>query len=72
MEMKLSIIVSAVVAIVTAQTFGDIPPCAQPCLTKMCDKNDSACICNSLNSNQGEITSCITQACGQQATIGML
>ncbi|EFY88371.1 hypothetical protein J3459_011277 [Metarhizium acridum] len=64
-------------ALVSAQSAGDVPSCALPCLedsvkkTTSCDKTDFKCICKEQNFSkvQGDATSCVLAKCGSDVAL---
>ncbi|KAJ4263006.1 hypothetical protein NW762_006619 [Fusarium torreyae] len=73
--MKYSFAIAALVAAVSAQSLGDVPKCAIPCLddaiaskTK-CDKTDLACVCKDFDSVRSAATSCVIEKCGSDVAI---
>ncbi|KAK2678370.1 Extracellular membrane protein, CFEM domain [Fusarium oxysporum f. sp. vasinfectum] len=68
--MKYSFAIAALAAAVSAQSLGDVPKCAIPCLddaiaskTK-CDKTDLTCVCKNFDDVRSAATSCVITKCG--------
>ncbi|KND89270.1 hypothetical protein TOPH_05958 [Tolypocladium ophioglossoides CBS 100239] len=65
-------------ALVSAQSRSEIPSCALPCLdasvkkNTKCDTSDFKCICQNFSVIQGDATSCVLQACGQDVAINQV
>ncbi|KAI0876215.1 hypothetical protein GGS24DRAFT_499108 [Hypoxylon argillaceum] len=59
------------IAAVSAQSWSDIPACAQPCIleaaaaTTACGATDYACICASRDVVQAQAEDCVIAACGE-------
>ncbi|KAF2965730.1 hypothetical protein GQX73_g7840 [Xylaria multiplex] len=70
--------IAALVTAVSAQTWNDIPACAQPCIVEAvaavttCGQTDYKCICASRDALQTEATPCILDACGLTVAIGQV
>ncbi|KAI0813768.1 hypothetical protein GGR55DRAFT_545031 [Xylaria sp. FL0064] len=62
---------AALVAAVSAQSWDDIPACAQPCIddavaaVTTCGSTDYTCICASRDTVQAQAESCVIAACGE-------
>ena len=75
--MKYSLAILAVAAAVSAQSLGDVPKCAIPCLDEgiasetSCDKTDIACVCENFEKIQGAATSCVLKDCGADTALSM-
>jgi hypothetical protein len=73
--MKYSFAFAALVAAVQAQSLGDVPKCAIPCLDKAiasessCDKTDLACVCKNFDDIRSAATSCVIDECGSDVAI---
>lgn len=73
--MKYSFAIAALAAAVSAQSLGDVPKCAIPCLddaiaskTK-CDKTDLTCVCKNFDDVRSAATSCVITKCGSDVAI---
>ncbi|KAF4944025.1 hypothetical protein FGADI_12970 [Fusarium gaditjirri] len=73
--MKYSFAIAALAAAVSAQTLGDVPKCAIPCLddaiaskTK-CDKTDLTCVCKNFDDVRSAATGCVITKCGSDVAI---
>ncbi|KAI0534212.1 hypothetical protein GGR58DRAFT_505555 [Xylaria digitata] len=70
--------IAALIAAVSAQTWDDIPACAQPCIVDAvaavttCGSTDYKCICANRQPLQTEATPCIIDACGVAVAIGQV
>ncbi|KAI1175784.1 hypothetical protein F4777DRAFT_295729 [Nemania sp. FL0916] len=64
--------IAAVIAVASAQSWSDIPACAQPCISDAaaavtdCEATDYACICASRDAVQAEAETCVVTACGEE------
>ncbi|KAM0354295.1 hypothetical protein ACHAPU_001339 [Fusarium lateritium] len=73
--MKYSFAFAALVAAVQAQSLGDVPKCAIPCLDKAiasessCDTTDLACVCKNFDDIRSAATSCVIDECGSDVAI---
>ncbi|KAI0411599.1 hypothetical protein F5X98DRAFT_380612 [Xylaria grammica] len=62
--------IATLIAAVSAQTWDDIPACAQPCIATavatvtQCGATDYKCICSNRDALQTAATPCIIDACG--------
>ncbi|KAI0429636.1 hypothetical protein F5Y09DRAFT_309972 [Xylaria sp. FL1042] len=69
--MKTALALIAFTAIASAQTWADIPACAQPCIldaaasTTDCTDTDYACICASQDVVEPAAEECVVAACGE-------
>ncbi|KAI8632706.1 hypothetical protein F5Y19DRAFT_327434 [Xylariaceae sp. FL1651] len=69
--MKFTLAATAFAAIATAQTWSDIPACAQPCITSAaasttsCAAGDYACICANQAVVEPAAEDCVIAACGE-------
>ncbi|KAI1362950.1 hypothetical protein F5Y08DRAFT_310736 [Xylaria arbuscula] len=69
--MKSTLATIAFAAAVAAQTWADIPACAQPCIleaaasTTDCADTDYACICASQDVVEPAAEECVVTACGE-------
>ncbi|KAI0458804.1 NADP-dependent oxidoreductase domain-containing protein [Xylaria acuta] len=67
--------IATLVGVVSAQTWNDIPACAQPCILDAvaavtdCGSTDYECICASRDTVQNEAASCVISACGLDVAI---
>ncbi|RYC63360.1 hypothetical protein CHU98_g2845 [Xylaria longipes] len=67
--------ITTLVGIVSAQTWNDIPACAQPCILDAvaavtnCGSTDYPCICAARDAVQNEAAACVISACGLTITI---
>ncbi|KAI1744926.1 hypothetical protein F4680DRAFT_403711 [Xylaria scruposa] len=67
--------IAALVGIVSAQTWNDIPACAQPCILDAvtsetnCGSTDYQCICAARDTIQNAAASCVISACGLAVAI---
>ncbi|KAI0441316.1 hypothetical protein F4803DRAFT_523758 [Xylaria telfairii] len=67
--------IATLVGIVSAQTWNDIPACAQPCIldavaaVTACGPTDYPCICASRDAVQNAAVSCVISACGLSVAI---
>ncbi|KAI0099787.1 hypothetical protein GGR51DRAFT_564832 [Nemania sp. FL0031] len=74
MQFTLAVLTSLVAA-VSAQTWADIPACAQPCITDAvaattdCGATDYACICASRDAVQASAEECVIAACGEDVAV---
>ncbi|KAI0206631.1 hypothetical protein F4808DRAFT_454551 [Astrocystis sublimbata] len=68
--------ITTLVGIVSAQTWNDIPACAQPCIVDAvaavtdCGATDYPCICAARETVQTEASSCVISACGLSTAVG--
>ncbi|KAI1363997.1 hypothetical protein F5Y08DRAFT_308037 [Xylaria arbuscula] len=68
--MQFALTLAAFVAAVSAQTWEDIPACAQPCILDSvaavtdCGSTDYECICAARDEVQQDATACVIAACG--------
>lgn len=77
--MQYAIAAIVLAAVAQAQTLGDIPSCAVPCLddavsaNTSCATTDVACICKPDNfaKVQGAATSCVIEKCGADVALSM-
>ncbi|KAI0904453.1 hypothetical protein F4824DRAFT_456268 [Ustulina deusta] len=69
MQFTLATLATLIVA-VSAQTWEDIPACAQPCILDAvadvtdCGSTDYTCICAARDTIQNAAASCVISACG--------
>ncbi|KAI0433150.1 hypothetical protein F5Y09DRAFT_299809 [Xylaria sp. FL1042] len=69
MQFTLAALTTLAIA-VSAQSWDDIPACAQPCILDAvaavtdCSSTDYACICADRDAVQNEAQSCVIAACG--------
>ncbi|KAI1756230.1 hypothetical protein F4782DRAFT_325799 [Xylaria castorea] len=74
MQFRLATIATHV-GIVSAQTWNDIPACAQPCILSAvaavtnCGSTDYQCICAARDTIQNEAAPCVISACGLATAI---
>ena len=67
-----TLVVVAVAVVVSAQTWADIPACAQPCIadaaatTTDCAADDYACICAAQDVVEPAAEECVVAACGEE------
>ncbi|KAI0182950.1 hypothetical protein EV127DRAFT_517361 [Xylaria flabelliformis] len=70
--MKVTLAIIAVATVASAQTWSDIPACAQPCIldavaaTTDCGSTDYACICASQDTVEPAAEDCVVAACGEE------
>jgi len=75
--MKYAFVAVALAALARAQTLGDIPSCALPCIDdaisseSKCKTTDFACICkkDTFSAIQGASTSCVIEKCGADTAL---
>ncbi|TGJ86317.1 hypothetical protein E0Z10_g2455 [Xylaria hypoxylon] len=66
---------ATLIAAVSAQTWADIPACAQPCIddavatTTTCGATDYPCICANRDALETEATDCVIAACGETVAV---
>ncbi|KAI0509003.1 hypothetical protein F5B22DRAFT_376134 [Xylaria bambusicola] len=71
--MKITLAIITFVAAASAQTWADIPACAQPCIldaaasTTDCADTDYACICAAQDTVEPAAEECVVAACGEEA-----
>lgn len=74
--MKYAYAAVAVAAIARAQSVGDLPECAIPCIEDAvasasdCSIDDLACLCGEISAIQADATTCVLSECGPETTIG--
>lgn len=74
--MKYAFAAIALAAVARAQTLGDVPKCAIPCLDEAiksettCAIEDLACVCENFSAIQGVATGCVLEACGPEVAVG--
>ena len=73
-KMKYSVAAATLVALASAQSLGDIPSCAVPCLGDAasaagCDESDIACLCKNVETIQMQAASCVIEECGQDKAL---
>ncbi|CAJ2514146.1 Uu.00g022650.m01.CDS01 [Anthostomella pinea] len=74
--MKFSIAAVALAAVVSAQSWSDIPACATPCIddaiasTTTCAADDYACICSNEDVIEPAAEDCVVTACGEDVAVG--
>ncbi|KAI0973201.1 hypothetical protein F4678DRAFT_459331 [Xylaria arbuscula] len=77
MQLTLAALAPFIVA-VSAQTWNDIPACAQPCILNAvatvtsCGSTDYQCICASRDAVQTAATSCVITACGVDVALNQV
>ncbi|KAI1121856.1 hypothetical protein F5Y10DRAFT_255458 [Nemania abortiva] len=77
MQFTLAIFTSLIAA-VSAQTWADIPTCAQPCITDAvaattdCAATDIACICAARDAVQASAEDCVVAACGEDVAVNQV
>ncbi len=69
--------VAILLAVASAQSLGDIPQCAQPCIitavqtSTSCDLTNYVCICQNKDKVVQGATTCVINACGIDVATGM-
>ncbi|TRX96055.1 hypothetical protein FHL15_003197 [Xylaria flabelliformis] len=70
--------IAALVSVVSAQTWNDIPACAQPCILDAvaavtdCGSTDYQCICAARDTIQTQAASCVISACGLDVAVNQV
>ncbi|KAH8163253.1 hypothetical protein CIB48_g5000 [Xylaria polymorpha] len=70
--MKVTLAIIAFASIASAQSWSDIPACAQPCILDAaasntdCASTDYACICASQDVVEPAAEECVVSACGEE------
>ncbi|RYC54182.1 hypothetical protein CHU98_g12025 [Xylaria longipes] len=70
--MKITLAIIAFATVASAQSWSDIPACAQPCIlsaaatTTDCADTDYACICASQDVVEPAAEECVVAACGEE------
>ncbi|KAI1743940.1 hypothetical protein F4680DRAFT_407988 [Xylaria scruposa] len=70
--MKFTLAIITIATVASAQTWADIPACAQPCIldaaasTTECGSTDYACICASQDVVEPAAEECVVAACGEE------
>lgn len=73
--MKYSFAVAALVAVVSAQSIGDVPACAVTCIDNArssatsCSQEDVACICKNQAALTAAGTPCVLEKCGAEKAL---
>ncbi|KAI0447772.1 hypothetical protein F4803DRAFT_181460 [Xylaria telfairii] len=71
--MKITLAIIAFASVASAQSWSDIPACAQPCIldaaatTTNCASTDYKCICAAQDVVQPAAEDCAVAACGEEA-----